>query len=76
MKILLIRDADEPPREVCDLLRAGSTQMDEMRRSDLPPVITADRIVVWDGRHVVVDDRPLRWPEDEDELRMFFQTGG
>jgi hypothetical protein len=42
----------------------------------MPPVIAADRLVVWDGRHVTVGDRTMCWPEDEDELRLLFQTGG
>ncbi len=76
MKTLLIRDGVEPPRELSDLVRAGSTEMAEMDRRDMPPVIAADRLVVWDGRHVTVGDRTMCWPEDEDELRLLFQTGG
>jgi hypothetical protein len=76
VKTLLIRDTEEPPRELREIVRAGSTEMDEMRRADVPPVVAADRVVVWDGRHVIVDDRRMRWPEDEDELRVLFQTAG
>ena len=76
VKTLLIRDADEPPRALADLVRAGSTEMAEMRRNELPTTFYADRVVVWDGRHVIVDDRKMRWPDDEDELRLLFQTGG
>jgi hypothetical protein len=76
MKTLLIRDGNEPPGELRDLVQAGSTEYDEINRADVPPSIRADRVVVWNGREVTLDDRRLRWPEDEDELRVLFQTGG
>jgi hypothetical protein len=76
MKTLLIRDAAEPPRELRDLVRAGSTEVAEIRRDETPPTFAADRVVIWDGREVTIEDRRLRWPEDEDELRLLFQTGG
>ncbi len=76
MKTLFIRDTEEPPRELRDIVRAGSTETAEMKRQDVPPTVSADRVVVWDGRHVIVDDRRMRWPDDEDEVRLLFQTGG
>jgi hypothetical protein len=76
VKTLLIRDTEEPPRELRDIVRAGSTEMAEIRRGDVPPTIAADRVVVWDGRYVTVDDRRMCWPDDEDELKVLFQTGG
>jgi hypothetical protein len=86
MKTLLIRgDAPVPP-EVREIVRAGSTEMKEIRADEERDVTTleADRVVLWDGSRLeVLDGDPsageramLRWPEDEDKLRMFFQTGG
>jgi hypothetical protein len=56
-------------------------------RADEPRDATtlhADRIVIWDRGEIEVrsgherrePSAKLRWPQDEDKLRMFFQTGG
>jgi hypothetical protein len=76
MKTLLIRGNDEPPSELRDIIEAGSTEVDE--RTEMSPAArhAADRVVVWNGKQLVLDDRRLRWPEDRDELRLLFQTGG
>ena len=76
MKTLLIRGNDEPPRELRDIIEAGSTQVDE--RTEMSPAArdAADRVVIWNGRQLAFDDRRLRWPEDRDELVLLFQTGG
>ena len=76
MRTLLIHDADEPPREVRDIVRGGSTQVDEVTHADASARRKADRVVVWKDNAVIVDDRQLRWPDDRDELVMLFETGG
>jgi hypothetical protein len=86
MKTLLIRgDAPVPP-EVREIVRAGSTELKEIRADEERDVNTleADRVVLWDGSRLEVlagdpqreATAKLRWPEDEDKLRMLFQTGG
>jgi hypothetical protein len=75
MKTLLVRGETEPPAALRDLVRAGSTEVKEVR-SDAGARPYADRVVVWTGSTVVVDDRRLRWPDDLDELRLLFQTSG
>lgn len=76
MKTLLIRGSYEPPQEVREIVERGSTEVaevagagDEIRRD-------ADRVVEWNGHEVLFENRRLRWPDDEDELRMLFDTGG
>jgi hypothetical protein len=76
MRTLLIRGDAEPPRELREIVRAGSTEMDEVTRADALAAENADRVVIWNGRHVEVENRRLRWPEDEDELRLYFQSAG
>jgi hypothetical protein len=76
MKTLLIRGNDEPPDELRAIIEAGSTELEE--RTEMSPAARdgADRVVVWNGRQLMLDDRRLRWPEDRDELRLLFQTAG
>ena len=76
MKTLLIRGAHEPPQELRDIVNGGSTEVAEVARADEARGQNADRVVEWNGRELVFEDRRLRWPEDEDELRMLFETGG
>jgi hypothetical protein len=76
MKTVLIRGAAGPPRELRDIVEGGSTELAEVARRDDARAHDADRLIEWNGRALLVDDRWLRWPEDEDELRMLFQTGG
>ena len=76
MKTLLVRGDSDPPRELCDIVSAGSTEVDEIRSGKDVPQHGADRVVIWNGRDVIVDDRALRWPEDRDELKLLLQTGG
>jgi hypothetical protein len=86
MKTLLIRGQNDVPPQVRAIVRAGSTEVKEVR-ADEPRDITTlhvDRVVIWDRGEIEVrsgDERressaKLRWPQDEDKLRMFFQTGG
>jgi hypothetical protein len=76
MKTLLIRDDAEPPAELRDIVRGGSTEVTEVNKAEAARVRDADRIVEWTGRDVLFEDRKLRWPDDADELRMLFETGG
>jgi hypothetical protein len=86
MKTLLVRGQGTVPPQVREIVRAGSTEMKEVRADEERDASTleADRVLVWnegeielrsgsDGREGVAR---LRWPQDEDKLRMFFQTGG
>jgi hypothetical protein len=83
MKTLLIRSEGEPPSEVREIVRAGSTEIQEM--DELRPEIAAqaDRVVIWRPGEVEVRGGAdvqgtaascLKWPQDEDKLRMYFQT--
>ena len=58
-----------------EIIEGGSTEVTEVNEGD---VVTgsADRVVEWNGRELLLDDRRLRWPEDADEIRMLFETGG
>ena len=76
MKTLLIRGTHEPPGELREIVEGGSTELTEVARADEAAARDADRVVEWNGRELVLEDRRLRWPEDEDELRLLFQTGG
>ena len=76
MKTLLIRGDEEPPPELREIVRAGSTEVDEVQRADRLATENADRVVIWNGRDLEVENRRLRWPEDEDELRLYFQSAG
>jgi hypothetical protein len=76
MKTLLIRGNEEPPRELREIIEAGSTEVEERTEMSQAARQAADRVVIWNGKQVVLDDRRLQWPEDRDELRMLFQSGG
>ena len=76
MRTVLIRGGDEPPAELRHIVETGSTEVLEVSGDDRRATQDADRVVIWNGHDVIVEDRRLRWPEDEDELRMLFQTGG
>jgi hypothetical protein len=85
MKTLLIRgDRGGIPPKVREIVRAGSTELKEIRIDEErdSSTLEADRVVLWNGGEIELrlDDRStllrLRWPEEEEKLRMFFQTGG
>ena len=76
MKTLLIRAGTAPPPALRRIVEAGSTEVAEVASRSDARAQSADRLVEWTGRDLIVDDRRLRWPEDEDELKMLFQTGG
>jgi hypothetical protein len=83
MKTLLIRSAGEPPSEVRDIVRAGSTELQEMDELRPEAAVQADRVVIWRDGEVEVRGGAdvqgtasslLKWPQDEDKLRLYFQT--
>jgi hypothetical protein len=86
MKTLLVRGTGTIPARVADIVRAGSTMLKEIRADEERDATTleADRVVVWDDGEIQVqaghgsrkEAVRLRWPEDEDKLRLLFQTGG
>ena len=86
MKTLLIRGDMPVPPEVTEIVRAGSTELKEVRADEERDATTleADRVLVWNAGNIEMHsahdrgEQPikLRWPQDEDKLRMFFQTGG
>jgi hypothetical protein len=85
MKTLLVRGEGTVPRTVRDIIRKGSTELKEVRADEERDASTleADRVVLWrDGAIELSSTRErggnvtkLRWPQDEDKLRIFFQTG-
>lgn len=83
MKTLLIHDESEPPDEVRAIVRAGSTEVREANKLSDEAARDADRVVIWHPNEVEVrgaadrdkTDR-LQWPQDEDKLRLLFNTGG
>ena len=75
MRILLVEAAGRPPETLREIVKSGSTELQET--ATLPRhVEDADRVVIWNGDHVMVDSTRLRWPDDEDELRLLFQSAG
>jgi hypothetical protein len=85
MKTLLIRgDGGGIPPKVREIVRAGSTELKEIRIDEERDAVTleADRVVLWNGGEIELrlegESAPqrLRWPDEEEKLRMFFQTGG
>jgi hypothetical protein len=83
MKTLLIRSDGDPPSQVREIVRAGSTELREMDELKPEAAAEADRVVIWrDGEVEVrggadVDGTAgscLKWPQEEDKLRLFFQT--
>jgi hypothetical protein len=75
MKTLLIRGVEPPPTAVREIINAGSTEVTEVNEGT-EAAGYVDRIVEWTGRELLIGDRRLRWPDDENELRMYFETGG
>jgi hypothetical protein len=86
MRTLLVRKDTAVPAKVRDIIRKGSTELKEVRADEERDVSTleADRVVFWsEGQIELCATRErggnvtkLKWPQDEDKLRMFFQTGG
>jgi hypothetical protein len=85
MKTLLIRSEGDPPPQVKDIVRAGSTEVREMDELQPEAAAEADRVVIWRKGEVEVRGGAdvdgtagscLKWPQEEDKLRMFFQTTG
>ena len=86
MKTLLVRADGTVPPKVRDIVRAGSTELKEVRADEERDATTleADRVVVWNSGEIELrsaarrNEQPmrLRWPQDEDKLRLFFQTIG
>jgi hypothetical protein len=85
MKTLLIRGEGEPPAKVRDIVRAGSTEVRETDELKAAAASDADKVVIWRGGEMEVCGPGdagtaaadhLKWPEDEDKLRMYFETGG
>jgi hypothetical protein len=76
MKTVLIRGTAALPRELREIVEGGSTELAEVTGRDGVRARDADRLIEWNGRALLVGDRWLQWPEDEDELKMLFQTGG
>jgi hypothetical protein len=83
MKTLLIRSEGEPPAEVRDIVRAGSTELREMDELRADAAAEADRVVIWREGEVEVRGGAdvqgtaascVKWPQEKDKLRMFFQT--
>jgi hypothetical protein len=85
MKTLLVRREGRVPPKMREILRKGSTELKEVSADEERDATTleADRVVLWnDGEIELCATRErggnvtrLRWPQDEDKLRMFFQTG-
>jgi hypothetical protein len=86
MKTLLVRGDSAVPAKVRDIIRKGSTELKEVRADEERDASTleADRVVLWNNGAIELcatrerggNVTKLRWPQDEDQLRMFFQTGG
>jgi hypothetical protein len=84
MKTLLVRGNSAVPPTVREIVRSGSTEFKEVRADEERDASTleADRVVLWnDGDIELCATRErggnitkLKWPQDEDKLRMFFQT--
>jgi hypothetical protein len=83
MKTLLIRTDGEPPREVRDIVQSGSTELREMDELTVDATAQADRVVIWRSGEVEVRGGAdvngtacncLKWPDEEDKLRLYFQT--
>ena len=86
MRTLLVRGDTAVPRKVREIVRAGSTDLKEVRADEERDTSTleADRVVFWNEGEIELcatrerggSVTKLKWPQDEDKLRMFFQTGG
>jgi len=86
MKTLLVQGQGGVPPRVRDIVRKGSTELKEVRADEERDASTleADRVVVWNDGEIQLrigsgrgeGIARLRWPQDEDKLRMFFQTAG
>jgi hypothetical protein len=77
MHTLLIVDPNSPvPMALRHIIEAGSTSVEEVPAGQGSELRRADRILIWDGGVLLFGERSLRWPGDEDEIRLLLQTGG
>ena len=84
MKTLLVRGRGTVPPQVRDIVRRGSTEVKEVRADEERDATTleADRVLVWNEGEIELRSASsrreavarLKWPQDEDKLRMFFNT--
>jgi hypothetical protein len=58
------------------IIEAGRTAVEEVRSPDDATNTATDRVLAWEPGLLRIGDRKLRWPDDEDEIRLLLQTGG
>ena len=77
MRTLLLSRTDAPvPPALREIIDAGSTIVEEVRSPDDATNTAADRVLSSEPGLLRIGDRRLRWPDDEDEIRLLLQTGG
>jgi hypothetical protein len=77
MHTLLIVDPTSPvPTALRHIIEAGSTSVEEVQAGQGSELRHADRILIWDDGVLLIGERSLRWPADEDEIKLLLQTGG
>jgi hypothetical protein len=77
MRTLLLSRTEAPiPVALRHIIEAGSTVVEEVRSPDDATNTAADRVLSWEPGLLHIGDRRLRWPDDEDEIRLLLQSGG
>ena len=77
MRTLLLSRTESPmPPALRQIIDAGSTVVEEVRSAEDALDPANDRVLAWEPGVLRIGDRSLRWPDDEDEIRLLLQTGG
>ena len=73
--LLIVSSGTAVPPELRQIIEAGSTSVDETAPNEGSGK-TADRVLIWSDHTLHIADKALRWPQDEDEIRLLLQTAG
>ena len=77
MRTLLVSRTEAPvPAALREIIDAGSTIVEEVRSPDDATNTASDRVLSWEPGLLRIGARRLRWPDDEDEIRLLLQSGG
>jgi hypothetical protein len=78
MRTLVIQSSPDavPPKDLSDIIANGSTVVLVTEAPDEGFRAYVDRVVEWRDPELTIDNRTLIWPDDADEVRELFKSGG
>ncbi len=74
--MLVIQNETAVPAELRQIIDAGSTSVEQVPPGAVLRADATDRVLMWEPGLLRIGERRLRWPDDEDEIRLLLQTAG